>query len=386
MGKIRTVTGDIDAAEIGITSVHEHTVLSAAALASILVRSVPGMVAGIRAVDGGRDVKREAERRLSCGYDIPRQSMTGLLGSFFLPRKNPASRLSDAAYYTNELKAFAAIGGKTVCDCSPINMGFSAPSSMLQQTTKDSGVRIVSCVGYYVRPSIRKADLQKGERYMTDSLIRYMEDGDGKSDARPGFVKCAIAYLKNGEVCPEEQAAVRVCAGIAKRYGTSLHIHTAFPLRSEHVLRVADKLRHKSGIDPGKVIFCHTDGMCLGDSNPAAQVNASGYDSRHAKALLQMGYNIGMDTWSVGGALDDSNFSVLARYKMLSELLADGYAEQITLGHDFMAKTRGVQNGGGGYVFCTNYLKEKAKTDPLLREHLHTLLIDNPARILSIDG
>lgn len=386
MNKIRTVCGDIVPAALGETLVHEHTILKTSRLVGILVCSLPDMSKGVTAVEGGADIGRETESRKRMGIEVPRQSMGGLIGSFWLPRSNPASKLSKETYYTNELKEFKAHGGSTICDCSPISMGFSAPSDMMQRMSKASGVNLLTCAGYYVRSSIPKAHLKKGEGFMEGRLSRFMEEGDGKSDARPGFVKCAVSYLKGGEICPEEWTAVTVCARVAKKYGCSLHIHTAFPLRRQHIWKMAEHLAQDVKIDPAKVIFCHIDGVSLGDSNPTAHICADGYDREIGARLMDMGFNIGLDTWSVASDLTEENFSVTARYRLLCSFLADGYGSQIVLGHDTMAPTRGVQNGGGGYIFCPDYLKEKAKTEPLIQDHLKRLLIENPARILTMNN
>lgn len=122
----------------------------------------------------------------------------------------------------------------------------------------------------------------------------------------------------------------------------------------------------------------------MGNSNPVAHISADGYDREIGVHLMDMGFNIGMDTWSVSGSLTEEDFSLKARCKMLCDFLESGYESQIVFGHDTMAPTRGVQNGGGGYVFCPDYLKEKVNEGVLTQHQLKKLLVDNPARILEI--
>lgn len=388
MEKIRTVCGDIEPAALGETLVHEHTICQTSQLVDILTRSLPDMNTSITAIEGGADIGREMASRQSHGIQVPQQSMDGLVNSFELPQSNPASKLSMETYYTNELKEFKKHGGSTICDCSPISMGLSASSDVMQRMSAASGVNLLTCVGYYVRSSIPESHLKQGKSFMEDRLAKFMEEGDGKSNARPGFVKCAISYLKGTELCPEEWTAVTVCANVAKKYGCSLHIHTAFPLRKQHVWNMAEHLIQDVKIDPAKVIFCHIDGFSLGDSNPTAHICADGYDREIGARLMDMGFNIGLDTWSVAANLTekDEPFSVTARYRLLCDFLSSGYGSQIVLGHDTMAPTRGVQNGGGGYIFCPDYLKEKAKTETLVRDNLNKLLVENPARILTMSN
>lgn len=380
---IRTVCGDIAPEELGYTSVHEHTLFQPGVLRKALLFSGPDTMRGINGYEGGADIKREAERR--AGMDIvemPKASVTGVLVSMRFPRSNPASRLSDMEYYTNELKAFHDAGGHALCDCSPLPTG--RPLKEIAALSKRSGIHILACAGFYIKASIPKKLLKSGKTGMIHQLEVYLEQGDGSGDERPGFLKCAVSALKDGAICPEETMAVDACAETAKKYGMSLHIHTQFPVRQVHILTLAEHLKNEIEIDPAKVIFCHMDSYALGNGNPTAIIGRSGYDAEFPKKLMDMGFHIGLDTWGIGKASDlENEFGIRARYQMLSELLAAGYASQITLGHDFMAKSGGVQNGGMGYTAFPVFLAEKAKTDPLIRLYLHTLTVDNPAKLLS---
>ena len=380
---IRTVCGDIAPEKLGYTSVHEHTLFQPGVLRKALLFSGPDTMRGINGYEGGADIKREAERR--GGMDIvemPKASVAGVLLSMRFPRSNPASKLSDMEYYTNELKAFHDAGGHALCDCSPLPTG--KPLGEIAALSQRSGIHILACAGFYIKASIPKKLLKSGETGMIHQLEVYLEQGDGSGDARPGFLKCAVSALKDGAICPEETMAVDACAKTAKKYGMSLHIHTQFPVRQVNILTLAEHLKNEIEIDPAKVIFCHMDSYALGNGNPTAIIGRSGYDAEFPKKLMDMGFHIGLDTWGVGKTSDlENEFVIRARYQMLSELLAAGYASKITLGHDFMAKSGGVQNGGMGYTAFPVFLAKKAKTDPLIRSYLHTLTVDNPAKLLS---
>lgn len=380
---IRTVCGDITPEELGYTSVHEHTLFRQEVLRKALLFSGPDTMRGIKGYEGGADIKREQERR--AGMDIvqmPKQSVAGVLASMRFPGNNPAGKLSDMEYYANEFKAFKSVGGRTICDCSPLPTG--RPLKEIAELSEKSGIHIVSCAGFYIKAAIPKKLLKKGETAMIRQLEIYLEEGDGSCEARPGFLKCAVSALKDGKICPEEAASVNACAKTAKKYGMSLHIHTQFPVRQVHLFALARHLKDEIGIDPDKVIFCHMDSYGLGNGNPTAVIGHGGYDAEFPKRLMDMGFHTGLDTWGVDKAENlEADFGINARYQMLCDLLKAGYAGQITLGHDFMAKSGGVQNGGMGYTAFPVFLTQKARTDPLIAEHLHTLTVDNPAKLLA---
>lgn len=95
--------------------------------------------------------------------------------------------------------------------------------------------------------------------------------------------------------------------------------------------------------------------------------------------LLDMGVNIGFDSWDMNMDYLPSNSD---RLKALVELLRRGYAGQIVMGHDAYDKSRGVAYGYTGYTgFIRNAL-------PTLRQlgyeaEIGKLTVENPAHILA---
>lgn len=388
MKKIRTVLGDIEPRELGYTSMHEHTLIKQSTLIKSLVLGGFDMAKGINGYKRGADLEEESKRRQEVlQIELPHMDIKNVLLSMKFPKSNPASKLTDLEYYTKELGYFYEEGGRTVCDCSPVGMGRKLKE--IQELSRKSSVNIICCAGYYTKPTIPKKLVKKGITAMEDHVCRIVEEGDGSCDARPGFIKCAISTLDGERLCQEEEMGVVSCARAALKYGMSLHIHTAFPIRNIHVVKLAEKLENEVKINPAKVIFCHMDSYNLGHGNPVARVGKHGYDAEFPKRLLRMGFNIGLDTWSIGGVENTDGlrrqFDIQARYGMLMELISEGYTEQITLGHDFMTKTNGVQNKGMGYTLYPRFLREESEKDEELREAVKVITVNNPMKILTHD-
>lgn len=382
MRKIRTVLGDIPPEQLGATSMHEHTMYNVGKMKRGMFRSVPGMIRSINAYQKGDDIRLEADRRKKIGLaDAPRRSMKDVFASFDFPSSNPAAKLSNSEYYINELKAFAAVGGQALCDCSPM---LKPPSRDVQVLSRETGIHIVIAAGFYTKPFIPLDCKIGGEEKMKAALWNEIQNGDGTSDARPGFLKCAIANLdKNGRITSAELQALRSCGKTAKETGMSLHIHNAFPLRRIHILQAADILQHEIGLDPQQALFCHMDSFNTASGNMTAYVNAEGYDAGLPLELLNRGFNIGLDTWKPSGEYPKPDFELNARTKLLRELLDKGFAGQITLGHDFMSKPAGIQNGGMGYTFLPHYLRRLIKEGFLSDAEVSKMVVENPARILA---
>ncbi|MDO4622064.1 MAG: hypothetical protein Q4B22_03850 [Eubacteriales bacterium] len=382
MKKIRTVLGDIAPEELGFTSMHEHTIAKQMQSGLVMMKNLPTLMKAGEAYQNGEDVKAETQRRIELGInDFPKMTFEGSQGASKLFKKNPARKLNDIEYFTNELLAFKNAGGNALLDCSPFAR---VSSDQYQELSKKSGIHLLTCSGFYVKAGIPKKYRKGGILTMRHMVEYELEHGDGKSSARPGFLKCAFGTLENGMLAESEKNALITCASVAEERGMAIEIHLAFPLRQQHVLEAADILINSVGISSEKVVFCHLDSISLGAGNPVAKINEYGYDATLALKLVDKGFNVSFDAW--GNAMGDRSMTDYlddTRYVFLKEMISQGYAEHIVLGHDLLSKAAGVQNGGCGYTRFPNYLREHLPADGLNVELLDVMAVKNPARILA---
>ncbi len=382
MKKITTALGNIRPEELGWTSMHEHTLIDEAQFGQVMLRQIPALALAKSAYQNGRDVREESKRRKILGInDFPKMSIAGAMGARKIAKSNPAAKLTDLEYYTNELIAFHNSGGKSLCDCSPLARLSSAEYQKLSQA---SGANIVTCAGFYVKAGIPQALRNTSSVAMEKALEQELEYGDGQSSARPGFLKCAFGCLEQGDLSKPESNALIACANTAKRHGMALQIHLAFPLRPCHIQKVADILLNQAHMDASKVVFCHLDSLSLGSGNPVAKINKDGYDPDLSRSLLHQGFCISIDGW--GNCMGDRSITDYldhTRYLLLRELLQAGYAGQIVLGHDFMNKAAGIQNGGYGYTRFLDYLPSQLAQDGIDMSVMQQMAQINPAQILA---
>lgn len=108
MGKIQTVCGKIDSADLGVTTMHEHTVFKPAVLAKILMKSMPDMFKGMKGFENGSDIGMEMERRKQENITgIPTASISSVISSMKMPgtrrelsRRSGINIIIAAGYYT----------------------------------------------------------------------------------------------------------------------------------------------------------------------------------------------------------------------------------------------------------------------------------------------
>lgn len=385
MAKAITVLGEIDADELGFTTMHEHTISKPSVLSKILLKSMPDMIKGINGYMDGTDIGEEAERRNAEKITgLPEASVGAVIKSMRMPKDNPYRKLSDIDYYTKELEAFKEIGGSTLVDCSPLPFPGISPGTR-KILSERTGIHIIVPAGYYVKCSIPKKDIKKGEAWMQERVENYLDVGDRKSGVKPGFVKCAVSAVNNGAIAKEEMMAVRACAFAAKNHGMCLHIHTAFPVRRHMLLELADMLVREIGIAADRVIFCHMDSYNLGSGNPTAKINKSGFEIELPAELAKRGFHIGLDTWGGAyGCSEEAVFHRTARVEMLKMLVDMGFTENITLGHDMMNRASGVLNHGGGYTCWPHLIEQMEKDGILSRQVVEILTKENPKNLMAI--
>lgn len=382
MGKIRTVTGEIDAVELGFTSVHDHLLVDSKDMQKIMMASIPGMTQGAGYYHGAKDIMQEMARRKAEGILIPQDTLSSALGGEKSPQEIEAEKVPAEEFIRRELAAYREAGGRSICDCTP-NLSIPLSYATLQRYAEETGVQVIAAAGYYTEPSIPDG---LSEKQMEENISRLIQEGDGSCDARPGLIKCALSMLTpEGRIAEKELASITAAARCAKEAGLSLHIHCAFPARKEHVLQVADLLEKDIRIDPDQVVFCHQDSFNLAGSNPAAVVNRDGVDLSLPRELAKRNFHVGIDTWGLSTDSPDENPIVKTRTALLLDLLNEGYGSRITLGHDgIMNRMRGASNGGYGFTFLPRYLEALVEQGILTEDTKKLLTITNPAVLLTV--
>jgi phosphotriesterase-related protein len=166
-----------------------------------------------------------------------------------------------------------------------------------------------------------------------------------------------------------ERRALLAGARIAARHGMSIHIHTdnSGAYGCDHV---ADCVT--AGLAAERIVVCHMDERL---------------DSFYHREILATGASIGFDTF--GSELNFSGSfhhpSDRERLAALVDLLADGYVDQIVLGHDVFTKAHLHAFGGYGYDHLIARVRPALERDyGINRAALDQLFVENPRRLLAV--
>ncbi|MFE3825358.1 phosphotriesterase [Streptomyces sp. NPDC059092] len=362
MSVITTVRGDIAPADLGYTSMHEHLNADMSLMLALAERyGAPPMPADqLTLKNENLAFLRDGGAALS----------------------SESSTVGDIDFTTAELGYFSRIGGRAVCDASPI--GLRGDVRALRTASERADVHVVFATGLYVADARPAGYQDMTEDEQVAFFRREVTDGVGDTGLRPGFLKCALSTTDpSAPLQLAETTTLRAIARVSAETGLSVHVHTAFPMSLTQVLAGVD-IALDAGMSVDRLVMMHMDSFFRPWDAMAAYVGdmetPRTITTETARAVLDRGANVGLDAWSSTVALLPDDFD---RMKGLVDLLRGGYGDQIVLGHDTTSKPHGKSYGGYGYTrfgqFVPPMLRQLGFDDDAYRR----LVIDNPARILA---
>ncbi|WP_053384500.1 phosphotriesterase family protein [Leucobacter celer] len=336
MSTVITVTGPKDSSELGITLTHEHLVNDASSWAA--PTAVPGV-----------DPEEFMHRPVSA--DILWELRNDPFGNL------DNCRLDDPELALQEIRRYAALGGRTIIDTTSMNSGRDLGA--LRELSERSGITVVAGTGYYLDPSLPR-DFSAlhaedvAEQIVTDLL--HGEDG-----VRPGIIGEIGVSADFTEL--ERTSLIGACLA-QRESGLPIEVHLpAWFRRGHEVLDIAEA----QGVDPRAIVLCH--------------MGPSGADRLYQRELLRRGawvqYDmIGMEVFYADQGVqcpsDDENA------RNLLSLVEAGFGERLLISQDIFLKSLLRAHGGPGYGHILQYFV------PRLRRHgaddatIDRLLVDNP--------
>ena len=349
-GEAQSVLGPVPAERLGVTMVHEHLLHDASCLYA--------------EPSGGSERGRARER------------MT--LGNLAWVRRNWNSNhdnlhLDDEALAIKEVMELKLEGGDTLVEVS--NIGLERDPHGLQRIARATGLNIIMGAGYYVDSAHPPGMDERSEAKIEDEIVHDVLEGVGTSGVRAGIIGelgCSWPLTRN------EAKVLRAAAKAQHRCGAAITIHIGRDVQSP--VEIADCL-DDAGADLSRVILGHMDRI----EHPMSIM--CGLAARGCYIAFD---TFGQETWvypfSPADRLTDAQ-----RVDLQLALIAEGFLDQLLVSHDIGYKHRLSAYGGCGYAHILStvvphHMRRKGMTE----EHLHAILVDNPARVLplveAVDG
>ena len=342
-GKVQTVLGLIEPADMGITLPHEH-----------LMSDGSGWF-----VEPEDSFERQMARR-KVSVDI----LWWLTYHRFTNLDDLTCMDEDEAI--EEISHFKRAGGGSLVEMSNLGLGRSPKS--LARISRATGLNIIMGSGYYIDSALPADMDSKSEDQIVDEIVRDIEEGVDSTGICAGLI---------GEIgctwplTDRERKSLRAAARAQKMTGAALNIH---PGQHEDSAMQAIRIVEEAGADLCRTIMDHID-RAVRDKDNRVAVARSGvyleYDLFGREGYYPLEHR----------RIDLPNDHM--RINEIMDLMDLGFADQILISQDIWNKTQRRKYGGWGYAHILDnaipVMKSKGMTDADIRH----LMVDNPTRVFT---
>lgn len=345
-GKVQTVLGLIDPDSLGVTLPHEH----------LLVDASTWFVEPI-----------EANEKILAHQPVSLENLYWVKANFLSSVDD--LRLSDEETAVKEALLYKWAGGTTIIDvtCSDV---LGRDPIALTRISRATGLNIIMGTGYYVEPTHPPVLAAKTEEQIADEIVHDILTDVADTGVRAGIIGeigCGVPFS-----CAERKV-LRACAIAQAHTGAALSIH---PSHVDDVVLENIEVLDNAGADLSRTVVSHVDSWNLSRTT--------------LRKILAKGCYIEYDTFGYPGLfppvaghyLDVP--SDMRRANDIISLIAEGHLNQILLSHDICHKHLLTTYGGYGYAHILRNIVPMMQGKGISEEQIHTLLVDNPRRVLTI--
>ena len=338
---IRTVLGDINKEDLGVTSAHEH-----------VLSDLRPLVAPTDNPDFY--LPFDAERRYQVNED---------------PYNVLDNALVNSSAALEDLKIFKKFGGDAIAEVTTDDFG--RDPNELKRLSEVSGVKIIMGCGHYVDASISAEDRAKSVDALANEIINDVKVGVRGSGVKSGVIGEIGTSL---EITETEWNNVRAAAIAAAETGAGIHFHTALWGRNGGAI-IDETARF--GVSPEKVCIDHIDVDLRMD---------------YVLELLDKGVYVEFDNIGKEFYVPKNNRGLLSgrfaydleRANIIAELVKKGFADQILLSNDICLKNMLIPYGGNGYAHLLRHFIPMLRDVGISAKDTDKMLRSNPAEFLDI--
>ena len=344
VGKVQTVLGPIDPADLGTTLTHEHLLIDL----SVLSETPPVEASA-------RDLFYAPLTQETLGYI-----------RYHHAANYDNSRLLDVDTAIDEADLYKQYGGVSLVDATSI--GIARDPVGLTRISRATGVNVIMGAAFYVDVAHPAYVSERSEEELAEQIIRDVTegvDGTGIKSGVIGEVGCSWPLTDN------ERKVVRAAARAQRATGAPILIH---PGRDEtSPLRIIDVL-DEAGADLSRTIIGHLDRTVFEHSTLAAIGEAGCYFEWDLFGSEGVYYrpNPSIQHPNDGTKLDD-----------IAWLISEGYREKIVIAHDICSRHRLLKYGGHGYFYILAQIVPMMRRRGFSEESIQNILVNNPASILT---
>lgn len=332
-GKVLTVNGPIDPAQLGETLMHEHIFID--------FKAPPPMVP---APDGITVIQPRTPAASGAAHGM---------GGF-----------TDFDQSLDAIMAFKRDGGGTIVDVS--NFGLTRDPLALKLVSRASGLNVVMGAGWYMH-TLHPADMAKlGVQQLADIIVHDVTVGAQGTRIRSGIIgEVGVGdfadFKQPHPLLPDVIKSIRASARAARITGAPMSIHNFEAL--PQMMQVLDIIQSE-GVDLHRVVMSHTGGR------PLAEMDA----------LFRRGVYVEWDYMGQSPLVPAAAAKIIAS---IAAMIEAGHASQMLISHDMCTQAQLKANGGGGYTYINDVVLPGLKARGVSAATLHEIMVDNPRKVLA---
>ena len=344
MSTVTTVTGPIDASQIGVCLSHEH-----------ILNDVSSWWHPTSSL--GLDPEEFARKKVGI------ENLWDLKHDPFGNRDN--LRLDDVDLAVEEVARFAALGGRTIIEATGLSIGRDLAG--LKAVSERTGVQIVAGTGFYLEASQPESIASSTPEQLAELIVTDLREGE--DGVRPGII--GEIGVSDRFTDAERRSLSAACLA-QRRTGLPMQVHLpGWFRRGDEVLDVVES----HGVDPARVVLCH--------------MNPSGADQAYQRRLMDRGAWVQYDM--VGAELFYADQGVQCTSdeedaQRLAALVRDGYGRRLLVSSDIFIKSLLRRFGGPGYAHVLQYFVPRLRRQGLTDADVDQLLVGNPRALFETDA
>ena len=333
--KARTVLGDLDATELGITLPHEHLHNDARFLCTNKTRP---------------EIPME---------EIPPDEL----------RVAPMSWLAnlemqDEEVAADELEKYLTAGGKTIVDLTPRRI--ARDWGVISRLAVRTGANIIMSTGYYVQashpPELERLSIDE----IAAQFVEELEVGVDGGPVRAGV----IGEIGTGDpFTPGEERVIRAAARAQLQTGAPINVHCA--AGGTQVFRILDAIQDEGQDDLSRVVLSHMD---------------VAVDIERDVAIAERGAFVEYDTFGHENYPDSRGYQMPSdqeRVAAVAQLLDRGIGDRLLLSHDVCFRHLWTRYGGYGYANLLTRVTSLMSDAGISAADRERLFVHNPAQVFA---
>lgn len=263
----------------------------------------------------------------------------------------------DEALASDELASFRAAGGRSIVETTTIGIGRDPEG--LRRVAERSGVQIVMGTGWYREAVYPDYVARSSVDQLADRLIADIVDGVGDTGVRAGVIGEIGTELEF--LGPAQERVFRAAARAQRQTGVAIttHCQRTGRLGPEQV-----DLLLEEGVAPDRIIIGHH-----GDKRHV----------EHELGLLARGVYVQIDHVGFRDLQPDEQ-----RARNVKDIIDAGYGDRLLISQDVCFPQHLEWFGGNGYAYLLTRFVPLLRDAGVTQAQIDTLLVENPARVLSI--